>query len=112
MYWWCRHYWQYYFYKKSPQYPIGLVLSSIAILLTSLLVLTISTYSHYTTAILCIIWGSVMTIIALALQTKVLDIAPDASDVAISMFSGIFNIGIGGGALVGSIVLAKPIHLM
>ncbi|UYZ82554.1 sugar transporter [Entomomonas sp. E2T0] len=95
------------FTKKSPQYPIGLVLSSIAILLTSLLVLTISTYSHYTTAILCIIWGSVMTIIALALQTKVLDIAPDASDVAISMFSGIFNIGIGGGALVGSIVLAK-----
>lgn len=95
------------FTKKSLSYPIGLFLMAMVVLLLSLLLLTVSTYSYYTVAVLCVIWGTMMTIIALSLQTKVLDVAPDASDVAISMFSGIFNIGIGGGALVGSIVLAQ-----
>lgn len=94
------------FTKIITKYPIGLFISSIITLLICLVTLYFCSYSHITTAILCIIWGSVMTIIALSLQTKVLDIAPDASDVAISMYSGIFNIGIGGGALMGSIVLS------
>ncbi len=95
------------FTKKSLQYPIALPIIAISCLLGSLILLTISANTHVSVMILCLIWGGAMTIIALALQTKVLDAAPDASDVAISMFSGIFNIGIGGGALVGSIVLAK-----
>lgn len=56
--------------------------------------------------LLAVVWGMSMTVAGLVLQTRVLNIASDAADVAVSMYSGIFNIGIGGGAFLGGRVIA------
>ncbi len=46
-----------------------------------------------------------MMCIGLGMQVKVIDLSPDATDLAMSIFSGIFNIGIGAGALLGNQVI-------
>ncbi len=52
------------------------------------------------------IWGAGMTAICMAYQSILLKVAGDAADVATSLYSGIFNIGIGGGAALGGFVAA------
>lgn len=93
------------FSKYSARYPVALLITPIVFMLLSLLFLHLSAFNTFSTVVVCLLLGLSITLISLCLQSKVLSVASDASDVAIAMFSGIFNIGIGGGALVGSKVL-------
>lgn len=86
--------------------PTGFLLVSLLGLLVSLLVVAWIGASQVGWMVLALMWGGCMTAIGLALQLQVLKLAPNATDVAMSIFSGIYNIGIGGGALVGSLVIA------
>ncbi|WP_413734090.1 sugar transporter [Sodalis sp. RH21] len=86
----------------SNKYPTTLLIASIVCVALCLLVLQLAAGSKLSFALLSIIWGMAFMAIGLSMQVKVLSLAPDATDVAMSLFSGIFNLGIGAGALLGN----------
>ncbi|EBF6761065.1 sugar transporter [Salmonella enterica subsp. enterica serovar Saintpaul] len=90
------------FGKLGNRHASSLVSIAIALLVVCLLLLLPAADSEAHLAILSIFWGIAIMVIGLGLQVKVLALAPDATDVAMALFSGIFNIGIGAGALVGN----------
>lgn len=56
------------------------------------------------TAVLCIIWGMAITVYNIAFQHEILITFPENSSVAMSLYSGIFNLGIGAGAYIGGVI--------
>ncbi|ECX5476306.1 sugar transporter [Salmonella enterica subsp. enterica serovar Kentucky] len=90
------------FGKLGNRHASSLVSIAIALLVVCLLLLLPAAESEAHLAILSIFWGITIMVIGLGMQVKVLALAPDATDVAMALFSGIFNIGIGAGALVGN----------
>lgn len=90
------------FGKLGNRHASSLVSIAIALLVVCRLLLLPAADSEAHLAILSIFWGIAIMVIGLGMQVKVLALAPDATDVAMALFSGIFNIGIGAGALVGN----------
>ncbi|EMC7958075.1 sugar transporter [Salmonella enterica] len=90
------------FGKLGNRHASSLVSIAIALLVVCLLLLLPAAESEAHLAILSIFWGIAIMVIGLGMQVKVLALAPDTTDVAMALFSGIFNIGIGAGALVGN----------
>ncbi|ENK2461265.1 sugar transporter [Salmonella enterica] len=90
------------FGKLGNRHASSLVSIAIALLVVCLLLLLPAANSEAHLAILSIFWGIAIMVIGLGMQVKVLALAPDATDVAMALFSGIFNIGIGAGSLVGN----------
>ena len=89
-------------YAKNPRKFIAC-----AMLLVIVPQLLLFPLKHVEMAIflLVFLWGMGITSLSIALQMCVLELAPDATDVATAIYSGIYNVGIGAGALFGSIVI-------
>lgn len=87
-------------------YPFTIVVSSLTALIVSLILMLPLAPYQILLSILCLFWGIAICLISLILQVTVLELTPDATDVAMSLYSGIYNIGIGGGAFVGSLVIS------
>ena len=90
------------FSMLGNKHPTALIIGAIVLLALSLLLLLPAAASPLWIALLCVVWGVAIMTIGLGMQVKVLAMAPDATDVAMSLYSGIFNIGIGAGALLGN----------
>jgi len=90
------------FGKLGNRHSSTLVSGSIGLLVLCLALLLPSAESTTYLTLLCLMWGVAIMVITLGMQVKVLALAPDATDVSMALFSGIFNLGIGAGALVGN----------
>ncbi|OTQ48570.1 sugar transporter [Gilliamella apis] len=93
------------FAKYSEPHPTAILVMPVILLIICLLSLYVCSFSLITAIVQGMVWGLAITIIGMVMQSKVIDAAPDAADIATSVYSGIYNIGIGGGAFVGSQVL-------
>lgn len=69
-----------------------------------LLLLPLSWVSPWALAGLCILWGMAITVYNISFQNEIIMFSPKHSAVAMSIYSGIFNLGIGLGALMGGAV--------
>lgn len=89
------------FARYANTYSLALLFLSLVGLSFCLLMLNAVVHQLWALIPLALIWGMVITLISMVLQAKVLENATDAPDIAVAIFSGVFNIGIGGGALLG-----------
>lgn len=70
----------------------------------SLILLQPASFSPYAVILLCAFWGMSVTAYNVAFQAEIIKCAPqDASAIAMSIFSAIFNLGIGFGTWIGGI---------
>lgn len=91
--------------RYFPKYPRRIILSAcFGMPVIMLMLLPVSWIHPGLLALLCILWGLAMTLYNIAFQNEIILFSPHNSAVAMSIYSGIFNLGIGSGAFVGGIV--------
>lgn len=87
------------------QYRFRFIRFSFTALAIALLLLQTATVNFYAMIALCILWGIASMSFNITLQSEVMQCVPiRANAVAMSMYSGIFNLGIGSGTWFGGYV--------
>lgn len=94
----------YLFTVTNDRHPTATFAIPVCLIAVCLLLLLPAARTLWGLVAVCMVWGMAMSTVNLVLQARLVAVAPDATDVAMSMQSGIYNIGIGSGAFVGGLV--------
>lgn len=91
------------YYMSNPRRFVAVATVAPAL---CLLLMQVSAVSLASVLAVCVVWGAMATAFNIAFQENVMRFAPEeATSVAMSIFSGIFNLGIGSGAYIGGVVV-------
>lgn len=82
----------------------GFVSFALFAISSSLLLLHFASVHVALMVALCLFWGFAISIFNVSFQSQVILLAPQGTAIAMSMFSGIYNVGIGSGALLGGLL--------
>lgn len=93
------------FSRLQPYHPNTMLLLGFGMLALCLLLLSTSNIGVLQLFPGVAFWGAIMMMVMLAMQTRALEYGSKATDITMAIYSGIFNVGIGAGALLGSQVV-------
>ena len=88
-------------YQKHPDMYIRFAVAGICVFM---LLLHAASNNPVTMILLCVLWGFAINFYNLSFQSEIIRNAPKGTAVAMSIYSGIYNVGIGAGALIGGYV--------
>lgn len=86
------------------RHPLNFMKAAVVGMALSLLLMREAATVEVTVFVLCLFWGFAVTLYNLTFQSAIIAAAPTGTAIAMSVFSGIYNVGIGSGALVGGVV--------
>lgn len=92
------------YYDRHPDYFIRYAIAGTCIFL---FLLHAASFSPAGIIAACVFWGLAITCFNLVFQAEIIRNAPHGTAVAMSLYSGIYNIGIGSGALIGGYVCSE-----
>ncbi|MEM5366067.1 sugar transporter [Paraburkholderia azotifigens] len=90
------------FNRLYPHQPDRFMQGAVLTIAACLLILFPCSLSIVTLSVHSFIWGGAIICFGLGMQAWVLRLAPNATDLAVSIFSGLYNVAIGAGALFGN----------
>lgn len=95
------------FSKMFNTYPHAIILTGAAGLIPPLFLFLPATFAWPLLIVCCLVMGVVSTLYGVAMQSEIIrHLSFSAAPVAMSIYSGIFNVGIGGGTFLGSSITA------
>lgn len=96
------------FSKNFPSQRTVLTVVSFVGITIGLALLGAASASLWTITALCIFWGIAMTFMNLVFQAELMAAEKKATTVAMALYSGLFNVGIGAGPVIGAWAINGP----